>query len=97
MVINAIQAMPNGGNFSIVACENPKGVIIIVEDTDIGIPDAVKSKLFTPMFTAKAKGQGFGLVVVKRLVETQGGMISFESQQGKGTKFIIELPTSSIK
>jgi signal transduction histidine kinase len=52
----------------------------------------VKSKLFTPLFTAKSKGQGFGLAVVKRLVEAQGGKISFESQQDKGTTFTIQTP-----
>jgi hypothetical protein len=46
----------------------------------------IKSKMFTPMFTTKAKGQGFGLPVVKRLVEAQGGSINFESKVGQGTK-----------
>jgi signal transduction histidine kinase len=44
------------------------------------------------MMTTKAKGQGLGLAVVKRLVEALGGKVDFESQEGKGTKFIIELP-----
>jgi signal transduction histidine kinase len=52
----------------------------------------VKDKIFSPLFTTKAKGQGLGLAVVKRLVEAQGGSISFESTEGEGTKFLIELP-----
>jgi signal transduction histidine kinase len=51
----------------------------------VGIPEDVKPKLFTPMMTTKAKGQGLGLAVVKRLVEALGGSVSFESQEGQGT------------
>jgi signal transduction histidine kinase len=47
--------------------------------------------------TTKSKGQGFGLAVVKRLVETQGGTINFESELGKGTKFIMEFPLATYK
>ena len=58
-------------------------VRISVEDTGVGIPEEVKPKLFTPMVTTKAKGQGLGLAVAKRLIEAQGGTITFESQEGK--------------
>ncbi len=91
---NAIQAMPEGGTLGIsVFCEDAKAVIT-VEDTGVGIPEEVKPKLFTPMVTTKSKGQGLGLAVVKRLVESLNGKISFESQEGKGTKFTIVLPIS---
>lgn len=70
---------------------------IIVEDTGVGIPEEIKPKLFTPLFTTKSKGQGFGLAVCKRVIEAQGGTISFESQVGQGTKFIIHLPAQSDK
>ncbi len=93
LATNAIQAMPQGGKLTVNAKQRKSGVISIeVEDTGVGIPDDVKSKVFMPLFTTKSKGQGFGLAVVKRLVETQGGNITFESQVGKGTKFIVELP-----
>jgi nitrogen-specific signal transduction histidine kinase len=59
----------------------------------VGIPDDLKAKLFAPMVTTKSKGQGFGLTVVKRLVEALGGIVTFQSQEAKGTKFKIELPT----
>ncbi len=91
---NAVQAMPDGGKLTISASEKENKVTIVVEDTGKGIPEQVKSKLFTPLFTTKAKGQGFGLAVTKRLIEALGGLITFESQEGKGTKFIIELPQS---
>ena len=92
LVNNAIQAMPKGGILTAKACRKDNQAIITIEDTGVGIQKEVQKKLFTPLFTTKAKGQGFGLVVVKRMVEAQGGTISFESEVGKGTKFIIELP-----
>ena len=92
LVNNAVQAMPEGGNLNIHAYKEANDVIITVKDTGVGIPEAVKNKLFTPMFTTKAKGQGFGLPVIKRMTEALGGTVTFESQQGKGTTFIIRLP-----
>jgi PAS domain S-box-containing protein len=92
LINNAIQAMPNGGQLKISAYPEIDHVNIVVSDTGIGIPDEIKSKVFTPMFTTKAKGQGLGLAVVKRLVEAQGGSISFKSKVGVGTKFTIKLP-----
>jgi PAS domain S-box-containing protein len=92
LATNAIQAMPNGGTLTIKTYKKKDKVVISVEDTGVGIPEDIKPKLFQPLMTTKSKGQGFGLAVVKRLVETQGGSIRFESESGKGTKFIIEFP-----
>ena len=64
----------------------------MVEDTGEGIPLEVRGKLFTPLMTTKSKGQGFGLAVIKRLTEALNGKVSFESEVGRGTKFIVELP-----
>ncbi len=91
LVQNAVQAMPQGGKLSIRAYCRDSNVLISVEDTGIGIPEELKLKLFQPMVTTKSKGQGLGLAVVKRLVEAQGGAISFESEVGRGTKFIVKL------
>jgi PAS domain S-box-containing protein len=92
LVNNAIQAMPRGGKLTINAKMHNDAVKITVEDTGVGIPEDVKAKMFTPLFTTKSKGQGFGLPVVKRLVEAQGGTIGFESEVGKGTRFLVTLP-----
>jgi PAS domain-containing protein len=69
-------------------------VYVYVSPKIKGIPDEVKPKLFTPMMTTKAKGQGFGLAASKRIIEAMNGTITFESKKGKGTKFIIDLPLS---
>ena len=92
LVSNAVQAMPNGGELVIKVYKEASDVVIDVADTGGGVPEALKKKLFTPMFTTKAKGQGFGLPVIKRMTEALGGTVSFESQEGKGTTFIVRLP-----
>jgi PAS domain S-box-containing protein len=96
LVNNAVQAMPKGGELTIHSFKEAKDVVITVKDTGVGIPDTVKNKLFTPMFTTKSKGQGFGLAVIKRMTESLGGTVTFDSQEGKGTTFTIRLhPQSS--
>ena len=95
LVNNAVQAMPKGGKLTICAYKEAKDTLIIVKDTGVGIPEDVKSKLFTPMFTTKSKGQGFGLAVIKRMTEALGGSVTFESQENKGTTFIIRLPQNN--
>ena len=85
--------MPGGGNLEINGrCEGNR-VFVSISDTGVGIPEEVKSKLFMPMMTTKAKGQGFGLAVAKRIIEALKGTITFESEKGKGTKFIVEFPS----
>jgi len=92
LVSNAIQAMPEGGKLALHAYQEAEVTIITVADTGVGIPEEIKSKLFTPLFTTKSKGQGFGLAVVKRMTDALGGTITYESEIGKGTKFILRLP-----
>jgi len=94
LITNAVQAMPNEGKLTIQVSKKEEQVSIKVQDTGTGIPEENKPKIFQPLFSTKAKGQGFGLAVVKRLVEAHNGTITFESQAGKGTTFTVAIPVA---
>jgi two-component system sporulation sensor kinase A len=97
LINNAIQAMPNGGKLLIQAFKIGDTATIIVEDTGVGIPEELQPKLFTPLFTTKEKGQGFGLAAVKRMTEAMNGTVSFQSEKGRGTKFILEFHATTVR
>ncbi|MCL5877311.1 MAG: PAS domain-containing protein [Candidatus Bathyarchaeota archaeon] len=94
LMTNSVQAMPQGGEITIQGNTDArkKKARITVTDNGPGISEEIKPKIFTPLFTTKAKGQGFGLAVCKRVIEAQGGVIYFESKVGMGAKFIMDLP-----
>ena len=95
LVTNSAQAMPDGGILTLTGQVNPQGqVFVTVKDTGVGIPNNIKNQIFTPLFTTKPRGQGFGLAVCKRVIEAHGGTISFESTEGKGTEFTIQFPAN---
>jgi signal transduction histidine kinase len=91
LIKNAVEAMPNGGKLTIDG--KLKGNFeISFEDTGVGISDEVLPKLFSPLFTTKAKGMGFGLAICKRIVEAHGGTITVKTVKNQGTTFTITLP-----
>jgi signal transduction histidine kinase len=67
-------------------------VRILIADNGKGIPEDVQGKLFTPSFTTKSSGMGLGLSIVKNMVESFNGKITFHTKVGHGTTFTIELP-----
>jgi signal transduction histidine kinase len=92
IIKNAVDAMPNGGRLTITSREMKDCVVISFSDTGIGMSREVASKIWTPLFTTKAKGMGFGLPICKRIVEGHGGKITVESISGKGSTFTMTLP-----
>ncbi len=97
LIENGVEAMPSGGELMVSADMENGRLAVIVSDTGIGISDDAKEKIFTPLYSTKPGGMGLGLTYSKRAVEALGGSISFESKQGEGTTFIVELPFMSLK
>ncbi|MFC4095945.1 ATP-binding protein [Euzebyella saccharophila] len=99
LVKNAIQAVPEveAPRILVSVAEEENKVKICVADNGIGIEDEFKEKIFEPKFTTKSSGMGLGLGMVKNIVETYQGNITFTSQPGKGTVFTVKLPKEKIK
>jgi len=96
LATNAIQAMPDGGRLTIRALKADGMALISIQDTGAGIPKENLGKVFSAMFSTKAKGQGFGLAACKRIVEAHNGKISLESAVGKGTTVFIKIPVTEV-
>ena len=92
IILNACDAMPNGGTLTIKSRKAEENVDISFSDTGIGMSNEVLTNLWSPLFTTKAKGMGFGLPISKRILEAHGGRISVESSENKGSKFTITVP-----
>ncbi|MBA3721358.1 MAG: PAS domain-containing protein [Parachlamydiaceae bacterium] len=92
LLVNALQAMPNGGNLLIELEKIEEHAIIKVQDTGVGIPQENLDKIFSPFFTTKESGNGLGLSEVYKVIQTHGGAIEVQSLIGKGTLFTIKIP-----
>ena len=92
LISNAIQEMQTKGKIKIRVEDKNDLVFVEVEDTGGGIPQDVFTKIFDPLFTTRQVGTGLGLVSCKSIVEKHGGKISVQTELGKGTTFIIQLP-----
>lgn len=94
LITNACQAMPNGGRLTLTTDSTDKTVEVRISDTGEGIPKEHMDKIFDPFFTTRkvGKGTGLGLSISYRIIDRHGGRIKVESEVGKGSTFIIELP-----
>ncbi len=92
ILMNAVQAMPDGGKLAIGARVEDKFLDVVISDTGYGIPEEAVGKIFDPLFTTKAKGIGLGLAVCRSIIERHEGSIEVKSETGKGTTFTIKLP-----
>lgn len=92
LIVNAIQAMPEQGNLTIQLGHNKENALIDIQDTGIGISEENLEKLFSPFFTTKEEGNGFGLTEVHKVIEAHGGSIEVHSVVSKGTTFSVKVP-----
>jgi signal transduction histidine kinase len=92
IVVNALQAMPEGGELGVQSLVNEDTAEIRISDTGPGIPAELREKIFRLYFTTKKEGSGIGLAMAFRIVQLHDGTIDFTSEPGKGTTFFIRLP-----
>ena len=92
VVLNGVQAMPEGGTLTLRAREQDRIVTTEIEDTGSGIPTEVQDKIFELYFTTKPDGSGIGLAQTYQVLQWHYGTVDFETTSGKGTTFRLRIP-----
>jgi signal transduction histidine kinase len=95
VVLNGVQAMEQGGTLDMIARHDENRTTIEVRDHGKGIPPEIQDKVFNLFFTTKKSGSGIGLAVSYRVMQLHGGSLSFESRNGEGTWFRLNLPIAT--
>ncbi len=97
ILMNAMQAVPEGGSIYIEVSARANVLTIIFADEGKGIPDEVLKKIWEPFFTTKEKGSGLGLPIVKKIVEGHGGTVGIGNGREKGAQVTVTLPVKGVK
>ena len=92
VVLNAVEAMPQGGELKVSTFRKERNICIKITDTGVGISEEDLEHIFEPFFTRKTKGTGLGLANVKRIFDEHGGKVEIESTPGRSTKVLLWLP-----
>jgi signal transduction histidine kinase len=92
ILINAMQAMPKGGEINVKIASSDNTVKIFFEDQGEGIAEDILEKIWDPFFTTKAKGTGLGLGIVKNIIESHGGRVQISNRSVSGARMIVEIP-----
>jgi signal transduction histidine kinase len=92
LLLNALDAMPQGGTAEVSLEGGRGGVRLVVRDTGSGIPAAVLERLFTPFVSSKPTGTGLGLSTCRRVLQQHGGTITGGNRPGGGAEFVLTLP-----
>jgi signal transduction histidine kinase len=95
VVLNAVQAMPQGGPLTISAHRDRNAVVAEISDRGVGIHEDMHDKVFELYFTTKKDGNGIGLAQTYQILDWHHGSVEFESQEGKGTTFRFRLPLAA--
>jgi len=97
VVLNGVQAMPNGGTLTLSTRREDEIVVMEIRDQGEGIPAAVQDKIFELYFTTKKTGSGIGLAQTYQVMQWHYGSVDFESAEGKGTTFRLRLPLAAMR
>lgn len=97
LVLNAVDAMPEGGTLTLRSEARERGVRIEVADTGTGLTPEERERIFTPYYTSKQHGTGLGLAIVQSVVSDHHGRITVASEPGRGTTFRIDLPQTAAR
>jgi signal transduction histidine kinase len=92
VVLNGVQAMPQGGTLSIRASKEDDEIMVEVRDQGSGIPAEIRDKIYDLYFTTKKTGTGIGLAMTYKVMQLHHGSVDFESGDGRGTSFRLRLP-----
>jgi len=96
ILINAVQAMPDGGELAVTMEQEADAVVVNVKDSGFGIAREYLEKIFDPFFTTKDNGTGLGLAIVNTIMQSNGAYIRAASEQGKGSTFSLSFPTGKL-
>jgi two-component system NtrC family sensor kinase len=103
LMLNACDAMPNGGTLRITSyarpagADQPVGIVVQIADTGVGIAPEHRAHLFEPFYTTKAQGTGLGLAISAHIITQHNGQIAVDSEVGVGTTFTIRLPVLTLE